>query len=99
MKSSTAKVLHRLCGRPMLGHVLAAVDGVNPEQTLVVVGHDRDQVSAALAAQAPHAVPVVQEPQNGTGHAVRLALEAAGTTEGAVVVVPGDAPLLTTQTL
>jgi bifunctional UDP-N-acetylglucosamine pyrophosphorylase/glucosamine-1-phosphate N-acetyltransferase len=99
MKSSTAKVLHGLCGRPMLGHVLAAVDGVNPEQTLVVVGHDRDQVTAALAEQAPSAVPVVQEPQNGTGQAVRLALEATQTTEGAVVVVPGDAPLLTTQTL
>jgi bifunctional UDP-N-acetylglucosamine pyrophosphorylase/glucosamine-1-phosphate N-acetyltransferase len=99
MKSATAKVLHGLCGRPMLGHVLAAVGGVNPEQTLVVVGHDRDQVTAALGEQAPSAVPVVQEPQNGTGHAVRLALDAAGTAEGAVVVVPGDAPLLTTQTL
>ena len=99
MKSSTAKVLHGLCGRPMVGHVLAALDAVGPEQTLVVVGHARDQVTAALAEQAPAAVPVVQEPQNGTGHAVRLAMEAAGVTEGAVVVVPGDAPLLTADTL
>ncbi|MBV9096984.1 MAG: bifunctional UDP-N-acetylglucosamine diphosphorylase/glucosamine-1-phosphate N-acetyltransferase GlmU [Frankiaceae bacterium] len=99
MKSSTAKVLHGLCGRPMVGHVLAALADVDPEQTVVVVGHERDQVTAALAAQAPHAVPVVQEPQNGTGHAVRLAMEAAGATEGAVVVVPGDAPLLTAETL
>jgi len=102
MKSSTAKVLHGLCGRPMLGHVLAAVGAVGPEQTLVVVGHDRDQVTAALAEQQRGvvAVPVVQEPQNGTGHAVRLALDAAGDqVEGAVVVVPGDAPLLTPHTL
>jgi bifunctional UDP-N-acetylglucosamine pyrophosphorylase / glucosamine-1-phosphate N-acetyltransferase len=102
MKSATAKVLHRLCGRPMVGHVLAALSDVGPQQTLVVVGHDRDQVAAALAEQEPGAVPVVQEPQNGTGHAVRLALDAAdaaGPVEGAVVVVPGDAPLLTADTL
>jgi bifunctional UDP-N-acetylglucosamine pyrophosphorylase / glucosamine-1-phosphate N-acetyltransferase len=99
MKSSTAKVLHRMCGRPMLGHVLAALEGIDPVQTLVVVGHERDQVTAALADQAPDVVPVTQEPQNGTGHAVRLALDAAGSVEGAVVVVPGDAPLLTTDTL
>jgi len=102
MKSSTAKVLHGLCGRPMLGHVLTAIGAVGPEQTLVVVGHDRDQVTAALAEQQHGfaAVPVVQEPQNGTGHAVRLALDAAGDqVEGAVVVVPGDAPLLTPHTL
>jgi bifunctional UDP-N-acetylglucosamine pyrophosphorylase/glucosamine-1-phosphate N-acetyltransferase len=99
MKSATAKVLHGLCGRPMLGHVLAAVAAVEPEQTLVVVGHSRDQVEAALAEQAPYAAPVVQDQQNGTGHAVRLALDAAGPIEGAVVVVPGDAPLLTADTL
>ena len=102
MKSSTAKVLHGLCGRPMLGHVLTAIGAVGPEQTLVVVGHDREQVTAALAEQQHGfaAVPVVQEPQNGTGHAVRLALDAAGDqVEGAVVVVPGDAPLLTPHTL
>ena len=100
MKSSTAKVLHRLCGRPMVGHVLAALDGVDPQQTIVVVGHGRDQVIPALAEQAPGVAPVVQEPQNGTGHAVRLALdEAAAELAGAVLVVPGDAPLLTTDTL
>jgi len=99
MKSSTAKVLHGLCGRPMVGHVLAALGEVAPQQTLVVVGHGRDQVVPALAEQAPGVVPVVQEPQNGTGHAVRLALEEAAAAEGAVIVVPGDAPLLTGDTL
>jgi bifunctional UDP-N-acetylglucosamine pyrophosphorylase/glucosamine-1-phosphate N-acetyltransferase len=99
MKSATAKVLHGLCGRPMVGHVLAAVDVLAPQQTLVVVGHGREQVAAALADLAPGAVPVIQAEQNGTGHAVRLAMDAAGPIEGLVVVVPGDTPLLTAATL
>src|SRR5436305_9257795 len=99
MKSARAKVLHTMCGRTMIGHVLAAVQPLQARQTLVVVGHGRDQVSDELAASAPEARPVVQDEQNGTGHAVRLAMEAAGDAHGAVVVVPGDAPLLTTETV
>lgn len=99
MKSTTAKVLHTMCGRTMIGHVLAAVEPLQAEQTLVVVGHDRDQVEAELAASWPGARPVVQDQQRGTGHAVRLAMDAAGDVMGAVVVVPGDAPLLTAGTL
>ena len=100
MRSSIPKVLHPLAGRPLLQHVLAATDPLDPARTLVVVGHGRDQVSASLAAQH---TPVVQEQQNGTGHAVRIALATLG--EGAlspddvVVVVPGDAPLLRPETL
>ena len=99
MKSATAKVLHRMCGRTLLGHVLAATAPIEAHRTLVVVGHGRDQVTANLAETEPSAVAVVQDEQNGTGHAVRLALEAADEFEGAVVVVPGDAPLLTTQSI
>ena len=99
MKSATAKVLHTMCGRTLLGHVLAAVEPLHAQQTLVVVGHGRDQVIAELDKVDHEAKPVVQEQQNGTGHAVRLALEAAGDVEGAVVVVPGDTPLLTATTI
>src|SRR4051812_37889128 len=99
MKSATAKVLHTMCGRTLIGHVLAAVEPLQAHQTLVVVGRGRDQVTDELARTAPTAKPVVQEQQNGTGHAVRLALESAGDVVGAVVVVPGDAPLLTADTL
>jgi len=99
MKSATAKVLHTMCGRTMLGHVLAAVEPLQAHQTLVVVGHGRDQVIDGLASSNPDAKPVVQAEQNGTGHAVRLAMEAAGDVTGAVVVVPGDAPLLTPGTI
>jgi bifunctional UDP-N-acetylglucosamine pyrophosphorylase/glucosamine-1-phosphate N-acetyltransferase len=102
MRSSLPKVLHRLAGRSLLDHVLAAVTGVGVEHTLVVVGHGRDQVTASLGA-ASELQPVVQDKQNGTGHAVRLALEAypplLETPDATVLVVPGDAPLLTMQTL
>ena len=96
MRSATPKVLHTLGGRTMLGHVLASAEALDPEHLLVVVGHGRDQVTATLTGRAR---AVVQETQDGTGHAVRVALETLGPIEGTVVVVPGDAPLLTAQTL
>lgn len=96
MRSATPKVLHRLGGRTMLGHVLAAVEALEPEHLVVVVGHGRDQVAATLTGKAR---AVVQESQDGTGHAVRVALDTLEGVEGTVVVVPGDAPLLTGATL
>lgn len=96
MRSATPKVLHSLGGRTMLGHVLAAAEQLGPEHLLVVVGHARDQVTEALTGKAQ---AVVQESQDGTGHAVRVALDSLGPVEGTVVVVPGDAPLLTGATL
>lgn len=105
MRSATPKVLHEVAGRTLLGHVLAAVTTLDPDHVVVVVGHGRDQVSAYLAEAAPGAVVVVQEQQNGTGHAVRVALDcldAAGVTldgTGPLLVVAGDTPLLTGETL
>ncbi|WP_030165482.1 bifunctional UDP-N-acetylglucosamine diphosphorylase/glucosamine-1-phosphate N-acetyltransferase GlmU [Spirillospora albida] len=99
MKSRTSKVLHELCGRSMLGHVLAAAAGLEPERTLVVVGHRREQVVEHLAQHAPDAETVVQERQGGTGHAVRMVLEQVGALRGTVVVTNGDHPLLRGETL
>ena len=100
MKSpSTPKVLHEFAGRSLVGHVLAACDPLGADATVVVVGHRRQQVTAHLAERAPRAVPVVQEQQNGTGHAVRVALDPWPTTNGVVLVLPGDAPLLQAATL
>jgi bifunctional UDP-N-acetylglucosamine pyrophosphorylase/glucosamine-1-phosphate N-acetyltransferase len=96
MRSATPKVLHRLGGRTMLGHVVAAAEALEPEHLLVVVGHGRERVAATLTGKAK---PVVQETQDGTGHAVRVALDTLGDLDGTVVVVPGDAPLLTGATL
>lgn len=105
MRSRTLpKVLHGFAGRSLLGHVLAATAPLAAGRTVVVVGHGREQVRAHLAETSPEAMAVVQEQQLGTGHAVRIALEAAEDAvpahgAGVVLVVPGDAPLLDTACL
>ena len=100
MKSATPKVLHELCGRSLVGHVLAASRELDPEHLVVVVGHAREQVTAHLGEIDPAVRTAVQAQQNGTGHAVRMALEElGGPVEGTVVVVCGDTPLLTGGTL
>ena len=99
MKSRTPKVLHALCGRTMLGHAVAASAELDPRQLVVVTGHGREQVTPAVAGYAPEAKLVVQEPQNGTGHAVRMVTEAVGAFTGTVVVTYGDMPLLRAETL
>ncbi|MFI2434790.1 bifunctional UDP-N-acetylglucosamine diphosphorylase/glucosamine-1-phosphate N-acetyltransferase GlmU [Streptomyces sp. NPDC018693] len=100
MKSATPKVLHEICGRSLVGHVLAAARELDPENLVVVVGHAREKVAAHLAGIDPAVRTAVQEEQNGTGHAVRMGLEQlGGTIDGTVVVVCGDTPLLTGSTL
>lgn len=100
MKSATPKVLHEICGRSLVGHVLAAARELDPENLVVVVGHAREQVVAHLGETDPGVRTAVQAEQNGTGHAVRMALEElGGGVDGTVVVVCGDTPLLTGETL
>jgi bifunctional UDP-N-acetylglucosamine pyrophosphorylase/glucosamine-1-phosphate N-acetyltransferase len=91
MKSALPKVLHPLAGRPMIGWVLAALDGVDVAQTVVVVGHGADAVAAAL----PTGVGTrVQEHQNGTGHATQIGVTGLTDDCDAVLVLCGDTPLL-----
>nr|WP_245712989.1 bifunctional UDP-N-acetylglucosamine diphosphorylase/glucosamine-1-phosphate N-acetyltransferase GlmU [Micromonospora nigra] len=99
MKSALPKVLHPLLGRTLLGHVLTAAAPLTADRTVVVVGHGADQVRAHLAEIAPTATPVLQAEQLGTGHAVRIALEAVPETAGTVVVINGDVPLLRAETM
>ncbi|MEU0115487.1 bifunctional UDP-N-acetylglucosamine diphosphorylase/glucosamine-1-phosphate N-acetyltransferase GlmU [Streptomyces bobili] len=100
MKSAVPKVLHDICGRSLVGHVLAASRELDPENLVVVVGHAREKVTAHLAEVDPAVRTAVQEEQNGTGHAVRMGLEQlGGAVDGTVVVVCGDTPLLTGATL
>ncbi|MFJ6668814.1 bifunctional UDP-N-acetylglucosamine diphosphorylase/glucosamine-1-phosphate N-acetyltransferase GlmU [Streptomyces sp. SID8366] len=100
MKSATPKVLHQICGRSLVGHVLAAARELKPANLVVVVGHAREQVTAHLTETDPAVRTAVQEQQNGTGHAVRMGLEELGAeVTGTVVVVCGDTPLLTADTL
>ncbi len=99
MKSSLPKVLHPLLGRTLLGHVLAAAGPLGADRTVVVVGHGADQVREHLTEVAPGATPVLQERQLGTGHAVRIALDAVPDATGTVVVINGDVPLLRPETV
>ncbi|WP_199552170.1 bifunctional UDP-N-acetylglucosamine diphosphorylase/glucosamine-1-phosphate N-acetyltransferase GlmU [Streptomyces sp. N35] len=100
MKSRTPKVLHEICGRTLVGHVVTAARELSPQELVVVVGHGREQVAAHLAEIDPAARTAVQEQQNGTGHAVRMGLEPlGGAVDGTVIVVCGDTPLLTGATL
>ncbi|WP_441250588.1 bifunctional UDP-N-acetylglucosamine diphosphorylase/glucosamine-1-phosphate N-acetyltransferase GlmU [Kitasatospora sp. McL0602] len=97
------KVLHEVCGRSLVGHAVAAAQELTPQQLVVVVGHMREQVQAHLAERYEGVRTVVQEEQNGTGHAVRIALTALAADgvelDGTVVITTGDAPLLTGGTL
>ncbi|MFG3703692.1 bifunctional UDP-N-acetylglucosamine diphosphorylase/glucosamine-1-phosphate N-acetyltransferase GlmU [Micromonospora sp. NPDC047670] len=99
MKSALPKVLHPLLGRTLVGHVLTAAAPLGADRTVVVVGHGADQVRAHLAEIAPQATPVLQAEQLGTGHAVRIALDAAPDATGTVVVINGDVPLLRPETV
>jgi bifunctional UDP-N-acetylglucosamine pyrophosphorylase / glucosamine-1-phosphate N-acetyltransferase len=99
MRSATPKVLHRIGGRSMLGHVLAAAAPLGAAQTVVVVGSGREAVAQHLADVAPDALPVLQEQQLGSGHAAAVALDALAEVAGSVLIVNGDAPLLRPETL
>src|SRR5918992_57568 len=97
MKSNRAKVLHTLCGVPMVNYVIEALKPLAPERLLVVVGHQAELVEAVLPEEAE---PVLQREQLGTGDAVRVALEALGDEEeGVLLVVNGDGPLISARTL
>jgi bifunctional UDP-N-acetylglucosamine pyrophosphorylase/glucosamine-1-phosphate N-acetyltransferase len=93
------KVLVECLGAPILEHVRRALAPLAPELTLVVVGHGADRVRAWLDGAWKGARPVLQEPQNGTGHATRVALDAIPRFAGDVLVVSGDVPQVRTADL
>ena len=98
MKSARSKVVHEVCGRPILEYVLEACREAGIPEQIVVVGSRRDQVMEAFAG-AKDITWVVQEPQEGTAHAVMVAQEALAGFEGDLVVLMGDAPMIRTETV
>ena len=103
MKSRTPKVLQKLAGRPLLGHVLALAQQLHARRAIVVTGHGAPEVEAACARLASAGTGfdlkfVRQEPQLGTGHAVQQALPVLAD-DGLVVVLSGDVPLTQAATL
>ena len=96
MKSSRAKVLHSLFFKPMIHHVLDSLEGTGIDRTVVVVGHQRQEVMAALEGRA--CIPAIQDEQLGTGHAVLCARESCAGSD-LVLILCGDTPLLDSHTL
>lgn len=96
MKSKLYKVLHPVCGKPMVGHVLDTVKQINCERSIVVVGHGAEAVKSYLGTSAEY---VLQEQQLGTGHAVRQAEPLFKDEEGVTIVICGDTPLVKPETL
>lgn len=101
MNSELPKVLHKIGRKSMLELVIAASVPLKPRHLIVVVGYGHDQVIKHLSEIAPIAQTVLQEEQNGTGHAVKVALTAfrESVPTGSIIVLNGDVPLITTQTL
>ena len=99
MKSATPKVLHKVAGLPMLGHVLKAAQAGGAGEIAVVIGPGMEAVTAFLARKAPAAPTFVQAERLGTGHAVLAAKKAINRGADDVLVLFGDTPLVTGKTL
>lgn len=96
MKSKLYKVLHPVCGKPMVKHVVDVVKVLPFSETIVIVGHGAEKVRSTLGEEVTYAL---QEEQLGTGHAVLQAAPILEKEEGTTVVLCGDTPLITKETL
>ncbi len=99
MKSSLPKVLHRIGGRPLLGHVLDIARDLHPDHVRVVLRHERDQIAEAVTGIDPDIRVVDQDDIPGTGRAVQIALDDLPSFDGDVLVLSGDVPLIEAATL
>ncbi|MCA8887542.1 MAG: bifunctional UDP-N-acetylglucosamine diphosphorylase/glucosamine-1-phosphate N-acetyltransferase GlmU [Parvularculaceae bacterium] len=99
MKSATPKVLHKIAGRSMLAHVMAAAAELTPARVAVVIGDHSPQVGEAAIAAHAGATVAVQAPPQGTGDAVKQAMPALEGFDGVVLVLYADTPLVEADTL
>jgi bifunctional UDP-N-acetylglucosamine pyrophosphorylase/glucosamine-1-phosphate N-acetyltransferase len=97
MQSKYSKMLHPVCGLPMISHVYNAVSGLQPQSISIIVGHQRDQIMDVFAEKAVDFV--VQEELLGTAHAVSEYLKQKPDLRGSLLVMNGDMPLITTRLL
>ena len=98
MKSDLPKVLHPVCGRPMLTYVIEAARDAGCDKIILVVGHRQELVRETYASRRDVAF-VEQIPQQGTGHAVMVCQEELAALEGPVLILGGDGPLIQAHTL
>ncbi|MEM8790927.1 MAG: bifunctional UDP-N-acetylglucosamine diphosphorylase/glucosamine-1-phosphate N-acetyltransferase GlmU [Pseudomonadota bacterium] len=99
MRSKQAKVLHQIAGQPMLHFAMRAAMTLEPERMAVVVGHGGEEVAASARTLHPGVDICVQEQQLGTGHAVRMAETALDGFDGQLIVLFGDTPFLSAETM
>jgi bifunctional UDP-N-acetylglucosamine pyrophosphorylase/glucosamine-1-phosphate N-acetyltransferase len=99
MRSDLPKVLHSIAGAPLVVHAMEAARPLGPERTVVVAGHGADLVRDRVLAHDPDTQVVLQTEQLGTAHAVNMAREALADFEGDVVVLYGDTPFVSADTL
>src|SRR6266478_3786117 len=97
LKSALAKVLHRAGGRTLIEHVVRACQPLKAREMIAVVGHQAEDVTAAVAPLS--VVSALQQPQRGTGHAMLVARRAIPSRAKFAILLPGDAPLIRTETL
>ena len=99
MKSATPKVLHKIAGLELLGHVLSTANSISAERVVCVLRHERERISEYVHALYPGVEIALQDDIPGTGRAVEAALSQLGGFEGDVVVLSGDVPLLDVQSI
>jgi bifunctional UDP-N-acetylglucosamine pyrophosphorylase/glucosamine-1-phosphate N-acetyltransferase len=97
MKSDIAKVLHRIRGKTLIRYVVDTIKTISPSPVIVVVGHQADSVKKELAGEGVEFV--LQSERLGTGHAAQMAEPILGDFSGTVLVLNGDTPMLTPETL
>lgn len=99
MRSGLPKVMHRAAGRSLLGHVLHAAAGIAPQDAVVVVGPDMDMVWSEARAVFPAARRTIQVDRLGTAHAVSMARPELEGFSGTVLILYGDVPLISSESL
>lgn len=99
MESDLPKVLHKIGGAPLLHHAMLSASALEPERTIVVTGHGAALVEAAALEFDADAIAVRQDEQLGTAHAVKQAKDALDGFEGDMIMLYGDTPFITTETL
>ena len=99
MKSALPKVMHRVAGRSLLGHVLSASTGLSPKLAVVVVGPDMGSVGEEARRYFPDCAVAIQEERKGTAHAVSMAKESLAGFSGTVLVLYADVPLIQAATI
>ncbi len=97
MQSELPKVLHLANGRPLIEYVLDTANTLDPDKTVLIVGHQAELVKKATSRYCLTAA--LQEPQLGTGHAVMQAESHLSNFDGEILILSGDAPLVNTETL